>query len=106
MLKHTQSPWRVDEKDNFAIRSTVEKLHNIDRYVARPQADTQMPIETYIANARLIAAAPDMLKALIELYKWQQTTKFDISLVWMSNTVKLIESVTQQNINELLTNDR
>lgn len=44
----------------------------------------------------------EMLKELIILYKWQQRTEHDISLVWMTNVGKTIEKVTDKKINKLM----
>ncbi len=35
--------------------------------IARPQANTAMGVDEYLANARLIAAAPTMREALYEM---------------------------------------
>jgi len=52
--KHTPGPWRIELYENFIVSGTISiatTCHNPDR-------------ETTKANARLIAAAPDLLEAL------------------------------------------
>ncbi len=92
---HLQEELIMTPKETFEKlknKKAIEYLYNhnvVQRY-------TQNYVEY------LESLVDKMLEALIELYKWQQTTEFDISLVWMSNTTKLIESVSQQNINNLI----
>ena len=64
MPKHTQGPWRLNgyqvERDIGIARTiaTVAPRRQIGTDYAAPDADTAM------ANARLIAAAPDLMAAL------------------------------------------
>lgn len=59
MTKHTPGPWQTDEaivfvegkEEDFAICHTQAKHTNT------------LPYETSLANARLIAAAPELLEA-------------------------------------------
>ena len=56
--KHTPGPWWVDD-DGFIASGTDETY----RTIADPRC-SDMDSETHEANARLIAAAPDLLVAL------------------------------------------
>ena len=53
--KHTQGPWHAT---NHHVQSLV---HEYDGYICKAEGNTKAEAE---ANARLIAAAPDLLAAL------------------------------------------
>lgn len=57
MSKHTPGPWRVEEWDGVPLRITTDSV-----IVARVEWDQPIADEDE-ANARLIAAAPDLLEA-------------------------------------------
>ena len=56
--KHTQGPWHAT---NYHVQSLV---HEYDGYICKAEGNTKAEAE---ANARLIAAAPDLLTALNEV---------------------------------------
>jgi hypothetical protein len=62
--QHTPGPWKVDEPHQVLAESVGE-------YVAITQAEewNALPRDQVEANARLIAAAPDLLEALQEVVK-------------------------------------
>jgi hypothetical protein len=62
MSQHTPGPWRRDGLTTYALNE-----HGWNRFSAQVQ-DPHTPLEELLANARLIAAAPEMLEAL-ELVK-------------------------------------
>ena len=60
MTQHTPAPWKIDAEcsavgNNFCIHDTVDNLHI---------AETLQIFGQDEANARLIAAAPELLEAL------------------------------------------
>jgi hypothetical protein len=66
MSKHTPGPWRVDETDRVVADNAKNFLRTREHpefivannvYISGPRIERQ-------ANARLIAAAPEMLEAL------------------------------------------
>lgn len=62
--KFTKGTWQVDDRD-FVISgtTTIAEFYNSESYV--PKAGTKVPSpEESAANARLIAAAPDLYEAL------------------------------------------
>lgn len=68
MSKHTSGPWLREDLTVYALehhgwRKGVEQFRN--RFDARPQG--YCPEEELLANARLIAAAPELLAALIQV---------------------------------------
>ena len=75
MTKHTAGPWQTDEtivfvegkEEDFAICHTQAKHTNT------------LPYETSLANARLIATAPELLQALEETVEWMENASFDYS---------------------------
>ena len=70
MSEHTPGPWEASE----GVPSDIWHVDMPDRQfsitVSRGGDDWDMTVEEVQANARLIAAAPDMLAALEALVKW------------------------------------
>jgi len=68
-MKHTPGPWKLDLQETYEWPTEeIEIMDNDgDGFIAKVYAHTN--IETQKANARLIAAAPDLLEALKELQK-------------------------------------
>lgn len=62
MNKHTPGPWDADEED-FSI-------YQIETSDQIAEVFSHHPPEELEANARLIAAAPELLEALIELTEY------------------------------------
>ena len=67
MSKHTEGPWQAEGLTVYALqhsgwRKGVEQLEN--RFTAHVQGARNCPEAESIANAHLIAAAPDLLEAL------------------------------------------
>ena len=58
--KHTPGPWFSSENLNL-FAETGEHLADLDT------STEELPSEQIYANARLIAAAPDLLAALVEM---------------------------------------
>lgn len=61
--KHTPGPWKVSDTIALQIESAVTKREICDWYV------NERTEQEDLANARLIAAAPEMLEALKLAYK-------------------------------------
>lgn len=66
-VKHTPGPWLRDGKTIYSLthagwRKGIEQFKN--RFSATIQGDFETPIFELEANADLIAAAPELLKAL------------------------------------------
>lgn len=58
--KHTPGPWRIDPVCRTLVVGTVDPMP----IIADTESASAFDVETDIANARLIAAAPEMLEAL------------------------------------------
>ncbi|WP_372483800.1 hypothetical protein AB9H29_12180 [Stenotrophomonas sepilia] len=76
MSKHTPGPWEVAHGGHGSPHGfVIDEYYVLNRTVADDVAiaadivdpATQMPSE---ANARLIAAAPELLEALVNMVKW------------------------------------
>ena len=67
--KHTPGPWEVEEHENGDIETSVCGLVKTT-YRSGPSGglDLKQMKEEALANARLIAAAPDLLGALQDCY--------------------------------------
>ena len=78
MSKHTPGPWSVGEVSHKKQRVDIDSLHADQtvghqtwRGLARAYGCEDMPAEgtaAMLANARLIAAAPELLEALKEAH--------------------------------------
>ena len=69
--KHSLAPWRVSERDNGDL--VVRDSDDPDFPAGRPVCElwvTTAPRDERDANARLIAAAPELLAALVALVPW------------------------------------
>jgi hypothetical protein len=62
MIKHTPKPWIIRGKPNLLCVVDKDSDYIVDRFVLGDR-----PYEEHLANARLIAAAPELLEALAEL---------------------------------------
>ena len=74
-LQHTAGPWKYDvygrkTGDTRFFIETTDNKHGIAAIRPTDTASSLLPIEEHEANARLIAAAPDLLEALIEAEKY------------------------------------
>lgn len=56
--KHTPGPWEVSRRNAWRVADAH------DNTVASTGTDSSISYGAHVANARLIAAAPDMLEAL------------------------------------------
>ena len=82
MSKHTPGPWSVGKVSHKKQRVDIDSLHADQtvghqtwRGLARAYGCEDMPAEgtaAMLANARLIAAAPELLEALEELCECSQ----------------------------------
>lgn len=73
MNKHTPGPWYVDTEYSIQIMKHMEHLVGTTKYTDYTVADISeggFTGEEELANARLIAAAPELLEALQELLAW------------------------------------
>ena len=73
MTKHTPAPWSLGDSDLHCSNLSVHGIHeNAHSTIARMVSSEHGmdPVEIY-ANARLIAAAPELLNAL-----WAMVTSF------------------------------
>lgn len=62
-MSHTQGPWKVDENH----KGFVDIRRDVESYTSVIATVWDFYAENYESNARLIAAAPDMLEALEEV---------------------------------------
>ncbi len=82
MSQHTKGPWRVDETKalgaygvwtDYATHPGHDNAGYPSQICAMPLSDELIDREQRDANARLIAAAPDLLAALIDLVERAET---------------------------------
>lgn len=95
MSKHTPGPWEIDE-------ANPEMVTAGEYYICDCDGDFYQDLEQseYEANACLIAAAPDMLEALIKCYKH---IKNDMTVRGIVVEAKeAIERATGQKIEEVV----
>jgi len=72
--QHTPGPWRTASTingDEYALNVLQEKPDSVfSVVVARAEQSIYINGDTAEANAKLIAAAPELLAALTDLYLW------------------------------------
>ena len=66
-LNHTPGPWVASEGHPTDVWHVDSDARQFSIVVSRHEADYNMPVEEVQANARLIAAAPELLAALQRL---------------------------------------
>ena len=71
--KHTPGPWKVANNSRSVLAGPV-KINQQAGPAAQCAAVEAKNEFTLRANARLIAAAPEMLEALTELVEWSKTS--------------------------------
>lgn len=71
MRKHTPGPWV--SRDNRVFRGGKCICSNVNAASPTPQS-IEKDVAMSIANARLMAAAPELLDALVALVECEQTT--------------------------------
>jgi len=100
MTGHTPGPWFV-MRDGFGIKKGVEALcepgpDGEARWLPVCTMEKDWDAQTVQANARLIAAAPDMLEVLEELL-WLRTQEFK-SAVKKKNAYERAMSMTPMGL--------
>lgn len=78
VAQHTPGPWRSGAWAAYTDHAVVV-IDQHDEQVATT-TDLLKPWEECEANARLIAAAPDMLAMLKRIYEWDHLTPFGAEL--------------------------
>ena len=84
MSKHTKGPWGVGTESNGVSPRHVQIL-NDDGYIATVNYTNS--INETNANARLIAAAPELLEALIDCRRTLEIANFTQELVVVSAAI-------------------
>jgi hypothetical protein len=94
-LKHTPEPWIIEENDN-----DTEWIRFPDYYIDSGEVNIAQLFDTENdANARLIAAAPDMLKALIKYREYiPDTFEMESGIAYVDS---IIESATGMKIQDI-----
>jgi len=85
-MSHTQGPWKVDKNH----KGFVNIRRDVDSYTSDIATVWDFYAENYESNARLIAAAPDMLEAL-EIAKWIIEKNIHGPVAGYSNIVDAIQ---------------
>ena len=95
MSKHTKGPWKLEEFDSGWAIETATGDYYIADVLKSNDANTHETIDA--ANARLIAAAPELLEALKQL-------QFEVSINHYSyeDDDDKNSSVTHRKLNEAL----
>lgn len=104
-LKHTSSPWkpifngnywdikcRIDDDDDISLYSPYIASCVDNAYYEHTKQHSE-------ANARLIAAAPDLLNELIKIYNTMYMTQHECYWMPIKN---IIEKATGSTIEEVL----
>ncbi len=98
MSKHTPGPWRFSDNTKWwktnPFSVTVPKKGVHGTAVANIPARATISMEEAQANARLIAAAPDLLEALDSLARYADTCELFIKETHPGKAAALRERVT------------
>jgi hypothetical protein len=70
MKKHTQGPWTINDNGGNAVLIEAEDYEIGIVHNAGPECLSEDVREESMANARLIAAAPELLERLTELVEY------------------------------------
>jgi hypothetical protein len=68
--QHTPGPWRAEGWNNLVVNS-----YTGDTIIIQPGGSEYAKLEELQANARLIAAAPELLEALKGMMEWARRVK-------------------------------
>jgi len=96
MNKHTPGPWRLNENNNWKTNPfsiTVRKPGVHSTTIVNIPTRMTVPPQEQQANARLIAAAPDLLEALQTLPQGPLYTDDEINL-WVEKASAAIDKAT------------
>ena len=77
--RYTPGPWEASEGYPSDIWHVDMPSRGYSVVVSRGEEDWDMPVEEVQANARLIAAAPDLLAAL-ERIAWTECGAFSVQI--------------------------
>jgi hypothetical protein len=85
---HTPGPWSVETKGSRHFIDGADELSvaYVDRAGVRER-------QTYEANARLIAASPDLLAALEDIVRLATTSDFWLPKAWLDDAKAAIAKV-------------
>lgn len=87
-MKHTKGEWRIFPSSNKLIQINSEKMHSVcDVWAINGESKEELE-----ANAKLIAAAPYLLEALIEVEEW--AAKFGLGKDQYNKVINAINKAT------------
>jgi hypothetical protein len=90
--KHTPGPWISEPRNELAVN-----LGNETFYVTAKELPHTLAMVNDEANARLIAAAPDLLEALeVALEYMEQVVRLDPTKSAAKNQIKWIETAIRK----------
>ena len=81
-MEHTPGPWHIEKRHDgvpFGISSPATMKHDCDVLCKMP-SQSEMDAKTIIANANLIAAAPDLLAACQAVLYWVDSAELFLQL--------------------------
>ena len=77
MNKHTPAPWRLDHKSLYSAPIIFSDTRNIAKVLYHGGSEDQ----EVIANAHLIAAAPELLAATTRMLNWLEGRSDEIDII-------------------------
>lgn len=99
--KHTSGHWQINEGQTFKtstgrlilmVESTLNKTHDVGTVIAKVFGNSN---DEVIANAKLIAAAPELLEALKAISEWDKRHEAIIGTVIINQVNSAIKKATE-----------
>jgi hypothetical protein len=107
MTKHTQGPWSIGMR-NGANSNLVYANDGADLHHDTPICSVygmyqhcnlhRQKDDTGLANARLIAAAPELLEALIHAKNMLESVSLELTLSYRDPSLRLIKIIRNSNL--------
>lgn len=92
-MKHTPGPWNLSGRTVYTLHRLAHMETN--RWSAQVQGYVDCPAEEADANARLIAAAPELLEALCD-------AREELRLIRMKDTVAVYDPTVRIRIDAVI----
>ena len=93
-MRHTSGPWRVSPKSRYLVRTDKYRICQVFKSTSTPSLN-----EAAMADAQLIAAAPELLEALKDISVWLTAPATDKATIdyWKQKVSTVMAKATGEN---------